>query len=119
MSAQWFALTWINPHPAKLISHSVLGSPPAKRACLSVLRPPPHWQVFMPPLTPTLAHRCRTAGVHHQSQSERNSSSAGYRILRGKQLSQAARKAGLRAAPLAGIDGATPVHFSLGFSDGF
>ncbi len=52
MSAQWFALTWINPHPAKLISRSVLGSPPAKRACLSVLRPPPHWQVFMPTLTP-------------------------------------------------------------------
>jgi hypothetical protein len=31
MSAQWFALTWINPHPAKLISRSVLGSPPAKK----------------------------------------------------------------------------------------
>jgi hypothetical protein len=36
-----------------------------------------------------------------------------------EKLSQAARKAGLRAAPLAGIDGATLVHFSLGFSVGF
>jgi hypothetical protein len=72
----------------------------------------------MPPLIPpwhiNAAERANTS----PEPGEKKFQFSQLRILHRKQLNQAARKVGLRAAPLAGINRAALRRFSLGFSGG-